>query len=151
MSTRQGDVYSLSFDYAARGNSGATNNSVVYVYWEGQLVQTLDTQSTAFQHYTLNLVASQTGTGQLEFVSQDSNSYGGLLDNISLSLQQTTGIQGYVVNIPSITAGLADTDGSESLHVTVGSIPVGATLTDGTHTFTASAGSTTADVSSWAL
>jgi hypothetical protein len=151
LSTRQGDVYTLDFDVAARGNSGAASNSVIYVYWEGQLVQTLDSQSTAFQHHTLDLVASQTGTGQLEFVAQDSNSYGGLLDNVSLTLQQNTGVQGYVVNVPAITAGLADTDGSESLHVAIGAIPVGATLTDGIHAFTATAGSTSADVSNWAL
>jgi len=149
MATKAGEVYNLSFDYAARGSN--PTSSIIYVYWEGQLVDTLNTQSATLTHVNLQLVSTTAGTGKLEFVAGDSNSFGGVLDNITLGLATDTGIQGYAVNLPAIASALVDTDGSETLKTTIDSIPVGATLTDGTHTFTATAGNTTADVSGWTL
>ncbi|HEX7639653.1 MAG TPA: Ig-like domain-containing protein, partial [Burkholderiaceae bacterium] len=150
LTTRAGELYTLSFDYAARNNNGAVTNSTVYVYWEGQLVDTLNTQSAQLTHYSLTLLATTTGANQLEFVAGDSNSYGGVLDNVQFGVQQNTGEQGYVVDLPQIAASVANTSGTETLSsVTLDSIPVGATLTDGTHTFTASAGSQVADITGW--
>ncbi len=149
VSTEAGEVYTLNFDFAAR--SGATNNSVIHVYWEGQLVQTLNGTSTTLSSNTLTLVATTTGSTRLEFIAGDSNSLGGVLDNISLQLQPNTGIQGYLVPLPDLTVALTDTDGSEQLTTRIGAIPVGSTLTDGVHSFTAVAGNTSADVSDWDL
>ena len=149
MATKAGEVYTLNFDYAAR--SGQLTTSVIYVYWEGQLVDVLNTQSTTMTHTTLTLVATTTGTGKLEFIAGDSNSYGGLLDNITLGQSTNTGIQGYVVNLPSIATTANDTDATETIRTVIDSIPVGATLTDGTHSFTATAGTTSVDVSTWTL
>jgi Ca2+-binding RTX toxin-like protein len=149
MTTRAGEVYNLSFDYAARASY--LTSSVIYVYWEGQLVDTLNTQSTTLSHTTLQLIATTNGTGKLEFIAGDSNSLGGVMDNITFGLAQDTGVQGYAVALPAIASALVDTDGSETLKTTIDALPVGATLTDGTHTFTATAGSTVADVSGWSL
>lgn len=141
----------MSFDFAARQTNGAQNNSQIYVYWEGQLVQLLNSNSGTLTNFSMDLIATTTGASKLEFIAGDSNSYGGVLDNLSLSLQENTGYQGYIVNLPDIAASLTDLDGSESLAVRIAAIPLGATLTDGVHSFTASAGSTTADVSTWDL
>jgi Ca2+-binding RTX toxin-like protein len=151
MTTKVGEVYNLSFDYAARASN--PTSSIIYVYWEGQLVDTLNTQSATLTHVNLQLISTTAGGGKLEFVAGDSNSFGGVLDNITLGLATNTGVQGYVTNLPPIAAGLVDKDGSETLKVTIDTIPVGATLTDGTldHTFTSTAGHTTADVSTWTL
>lgn len=48
-------------------------------------------------------------------------------------------------------ASLVDSDSSETLSVNISSVPVGVTLTDGANSFTATAGTTSVDVSSWAL
>jgi Ca2+-binding RTX toxin-like protein len=151
VNTRQGEVYTLSFDYAARGNADAGITKVVYVYWEGQLVDVLNSQSTAMTHYTINVAATQTGSGRLEFVSGDSDSYGGVFDNIQFTLNQNTGLQGYSVPIPVISAGLTNSDPGEALHVAIGAIPVGDTITDGANTFTATAGATSHDITGWTL
>jgi Ca2+-binding RTX toxin-like protein len=149
MTTKAGEVYNLSFDYAARASN--PTSSIIYVYWEGQLVDTLNTQSATLTHVNLQLISTTAGGGKLEFVAGDSNSFGGVLDNITLGLATNTGVQGYATNLPAIAAGLVDTDASETLKVTIDTIPAGATLTDGTHTFTATAGNTTADVTGWTL
>jgi Ca2+-binding RTX toxin-like protein len=151
VNSRQGELYTLSFDFAARGNNNASTNSVVYVYWEGQLVETLNNTSSAMQHYTLDLMATTTGPSKLEFVAADSNSYGGIFDNIKLALDQDTGVQGYVVNLPTIAAALTDTDGSESLSLSLHGLPVGAVLTDGTHTLTSTSTTAEADITGWNL
>jgi hypothetical protein len=156
METKAGELYTLDFDFAARSSN--SSSSVIYVYWEGQLVATLDSTSSTLTHYTLELVATTTGSSTLEFVSGDSNSFGGVLDNITLGLQHNTAVQGYIVALPTISAARTDTDGSESITaVTISGIPVGATLTDGVlladgtyaHTFTATSTSTTADITTW--
>ncbi len=51
----------------------------------------------------------------------------------------------------TISSALTDTDGSEDLRLEISDVPVGATLSDGVHTFVASSGTTTVNVSDWAL
>ncbi|MGN6525560.1 MAG: beta strand repeat-containing protein, partial [Burkholderiaceae bacterium] len=151
LNTRQGELYTLSFDFAARGNNGASSNSVVYVYWEGQLVDTLNNTSSAMQHYSIDVMATTTGSSTLEFVAGDSNSYGGIFDNVKFTLDQNTGVQGYVVNLPTIAAALTDTDGSESLSLSLHGLPVGAVLTDGTHSYTSTSTTAEANITGWNL
>ncbi|MET0382665.1 MAG: Ig-like domain-containing protein, partial [Burkholderiaceae bacterium] len=150
VNTRAGELYTLSFDFAARQNNGAATNSVVYVYWEGQVVDTINSASGAMAHYTLDVMATATGSSTLEFVAADSNSFGGVLDNVNFALHSNTGEQGYIVNLPTIGAALSGAP-NQTLAVTIDSIPVGATLTDGTHSFTATSASAVADVSGWSL
>jgi hypothetical protein len=150
LSTKAGEVYTLSFDFAAR--SGSTSTSVVYVYWEGELVMVLDQTSTTLTTYTLDLLATTTGTSKLEFVAANDDSYGGIFDNISLAYHANTGVQDYLVNLPTIATALVDADSAESLVLTISNIPVGATITDGgTHTFTADASHTSVSVTDWDL
>jgi VCBS repeat-containing protein len=149
VAAQKGELYTVSFDFAARGNNGASTNSVVYVYWEGQLVDTLNSTSTAMHHYSLDLVASATGTDKLEFIAGDSNSYGGIFDNIQFNLHQNTGVQGYVLNLPAISD--APTDPSETLSTSIHGVPVGAVLTDGTHTFTSTSATAEISLAGWSL
>ncbi len=155
IAVEKGEVFSFSFDAAARQNNNggpiANKTSVFYVYWEGQLVYTFNSLSGTFTNFQLDLVATQTGNARLEFIAADSDSFGAMVDNIKVDLRQNTGVQGYVVNVPDITAGLVDKDGSETLAIRVESIPVGAVLTDGVNTFTSVAGATTATVTGWDL
>ncbi|MFD2451594.1 Ig-like domain-containing protein [Ideonella paludis] len=155
IAVEKGEVFSFSFDAAARlRNNGAdiTNKtSVFYVYWEGQLVYTFNSLSGTFTNFQMDLVATQTGNARLEFIAGDSDSFGAMVDNIKVDLRQNTGVQGYVVNVPDLTAGLVDKDGSETLALRVEAIPVGAVLTDGVNSFTSAAGATTATITGWDL
>ncbi len=148
ISTRAGEVYELSFDYSARMQGG----SLIQVYWEGRLVQTLDSSVPGFQHFTLNLLATTTGSTRLEFVAPGRDSYGGILDDIELSrVEQNLGFEGQSIKLSNITASLNDRDGSETLSLSMAGIPVGGILSDGVRSFTATAGATTADISGWTL
>ncbi len=149
VAAKTGEMYTISFDYSPR--AGSTDNSVINVYWGGTVVKTLNTTTVGLQHYTLTLPVATDGDYVLEFRAADSNSMGGVLDNIALSHASNIGVSGYPIHLSSISASLTDTDGSESLAVTIGGLPVGAVLSDGTHTFTAVAGLTTATVTDWNL
>ncbi|TJZ73472.1 VCBS domain-containing protein, partial [Chitiniphilus eburneus] len=148
LQVRVGEVYELAFDYSSRMQS----SSLINVYWEGQLIKVLNSDTPGFQHFTLNLVATQDGTARLEFRAGNSDSYGGVLDAISLGkVDDNIGLQDEWIRLSKISAQLQDTDGSETLKVSLTGIPVGAQITDGTHTFTATAGATTVDVTNWNL
>ena len=149
--TEAGEVYTLNLDFAARQNNAAANNSVVYVYWEGQLVHVLNSTSGTLAAIPQLTLLATGPNAKLEFIAADSNSYGGVIDNISLQLLANTGIAGNRVNLSDITAELADKDGSESLAVSMTAIPVGATLTDGTRSVTVSSLTDKVDISGWNL
>ena len=158
VNVQKGEVFQLSFDFAARQSTSQFTlppgtKSVIYVYWEGQLVKVLDSTSGTFSTTELTLVASQTGTAKLEFVAADSSSYGGLLDNIKLDLLEKTGMQGYALDLPALSGSLVDTDGSETLALTISGLLAGSTLVDGTgRTLVITAGNTTVDVTTgWDL
>jgi len=146
ITTKAGEVYSVSFDAALR-NSSIAAGSVLYVYFDGELVGQVNTTSHTMATYTFSFIADSTGTNKLEFIAGDSNSYGVLMDNINVSLATNTGVAGYYLNLPTIAAALADS--SETLTLAISGVPVGATLTDGAHTFTSTTGATVADVSTW--
>ncbi|WP_353325968.1 VCBS domain-containing protein, partial [Chitiniphilus shinanonensis] len=148
LQAQTGDIFQLAFDYSSRMQS----SSLINVYWEGQLIKVLNSDTPGFQHFTLNLVATQDGTSRLEFRAGNSDSYGGVLDGISLGkVDDNIGLQDQWIHLSKISAQLTDTDGSETLAVSIKDIPVGAQLTDGTHTFTATAGATSVDVTNWSL
>lgn len=149
VAAKTGEMYTISFDYSPR--AGSTDNSVINVYWGGTVVKTLNSTTVGLQHYTLTLPVATDGDYKLEFKAADSNSIGGVLDNLALAHASNIGVSGYPIHLSSISAALTDTDGSESLAVAIGGLPVGAILSDGTYTFTAVAGSTTATVTDWNL
>ncbi|MEW8658221.1 MAG: retention module-containing protein [Candidatus Thiodiazotropha endolucinida] len=149
LAVNEGEVYTLNFDYAAR--AGAFTHSAIELFWEGNLIATLDTRVAALQSFNFNLLASATGNARLEFRAVDTNSVGGLLDNISLNLQQNTGYENQPINLPELTGSLIDMDGSETLTFSISGIPADAVLTDGVHAFPAAPGVSTVDVTGWNL
>ena len=149
VATVAGQVYHLAFDFAER--SGSLSNSQIDVFWGGIKVATLNTDTTNWNHFELDLRATATGSTQLEFKAADNNSLGGVLDNIALQLLPNTGLANWATALPQPMGGLVDTDGSEILSYTIGNIPVGALLSDGTNNFTATAGNASVDVSGWNL
>jgi hypothetical protein len=81
--TVAGHVYELSFDTSTRGDSKHTDT--IGVYWNGVKVGTVDPQSTTWQTSTFQVIGTG-GNDRLEFreVGGKNDSYGGLLDNVSL-------------------------------------------------------------------
>jgi len=152
---QKGELYHLEFDYSPR--KGHLNDSNIDIYFDGKLVKTLDSSGfdgdhLAMQHYTLDLYVESDGEKRLEFVAQDNNSVGGLMDDIHFGLQPNTGIAGHEIKLPVIDASLSDTDGSERLKVEIEGLPEGSTLSDENgHTFTATASDTVVDVTDWQL
>ena len=87
--TEAGQSYMLSLDIAARSGAALSTNTV-QVYWNGTLVDTIDPASVAWETHTLTVVGTG-GNDRLEFrePSGDNDSYGGLIDNVSLSVVDT--------------------------------------------------------------
>ncbi|WP_342117829.1 DUF642 domain-containing protein [Pseudoduganella sp. OTU4001] len=86
--TVNGGEYKLSFYYAARENTLATTNGID-VFWNGLLVKHLEQDNrssvTNWIKYDLSLFAAGSQS-KLEFVAAgNSDSYGGSLDNVSLT------------------------------------------------------------------
>jgi len=82
ISAKTGESYTIDFDYSPRG--GSLNDSVIEVYWNGELIETLDSTTIGFEHHSLELTVPTDGDYKLEFKATDSDSTGGLLDNILL-------------------------------------------------------------------
>jgi VCBS repeat-containing protein len=81
--TTAGHVYELSFDTSSRGDTKHTD--AIEVYWNGMKVGAVDPQSTTWQTSTFQVIGTG-GDDRLEFreVGGKNDSYGGLLDNVSL-------------------------------------------------------------------
>ncbi|MFK3798211.1 retention module-containing protein [Pseudomonas sp. NPDC088444] len=146
---KAGATYSISVDYSPR--AGALDNSVINVYWGTTLIGTLNANQTGMQTYTFQVPVTADGAAKLEFKAADSNSVGGVINNISVTEQLNTGLEDKGILLSTIKAATTDTDGSETLTLSLKGLPVGSTLTDGTHTFTATAGQTSTDITQWDL
>jgi hypothetical protein len=81
--TQAGRVYDLSFDAATRKDTKHTD--AIEVYWNGVKIATVDPQSTTWQSHSFSVVGTG-GLDRLEFreLASENDSYGGLLDNVSL-------------------------------------------------------------------
>lgn len=84
--TEAGAVYDFAFDFAARAGTKLATNTIE-VYWNGALVGTFDPTGAGWHKAALQV----TGTGgldRIEFREQaaDNDSYGGLIDNVSLKV-----------------------------------------------------------------
>ncbi len=88
-----GQVYNLSVDMKSRGGAG---ESVAEVYWNGELIDTIDPSQTGsgWQQFDFDLVGgSGDGTNTLTLVEVGSDNYGGtLLDNISIQSESTISV-----------------------------------------------------------
>ncbi|MDN4548051.1 Ig-like domain-containing protein, partial [Pseudomonas sp. C32] len=145
---KAGTTYNVSFDYAPRAG---IDNSLINVYWGGQLIGTLNTSTTGMQHYSFNVPVTADGNQKLEFRAGDSNSLGGVLDNINVTQVLNSGLEDNAILLSTIQAHTNDADGSETLTLTLNGLPAGSKLTDGTHTFDAANGSTSVDITGWNL
>lgn len=92
VATTAGTWYDLSFWYAARPNTGnrPLDTNMISVLWNGSALETLNAVSTG-QHQWLRYTYRVLGTGldALEFrAAGTSDSYGGSLDNVSLSVPE---------------------------------------------------------------
>jgi VCBS repeat-containing protein len=135
--TTKGAVYQLDVDVSARaGHTGADSSLQVLV--NGVVIGQLPGAATfGFQHHTLSFSGSG-GTDVVEFRSLDSNTYGGLLDNLTLK-QTANAYQDHAAALPSLTATFGDSaDHSESHVIQLDAVPLGATVSDGTHSFVSS-------------
>jgi VCBS repeat-containing protein len=148
-SAMAGQTYTVSVDYSPR--SGALDNSVINVFWGTTLIGTLNSNQLGLKTYTFQVPVTADGIAHLEFKAADSNSTGGILDNISVTQNANTGLEDQPILLSAVHAASTDIDGSETLTLTLNGLPKGSVITDGTpgHTFTADANNASVDITSW--
>ncbi|WP_394149711.1 VCBS domain-containing protein [Vibrio maritimus] len=135
-----GQFYELNFDAAARRNDSPMDIILTKEtspgVWED--VEVLRSYSNDGEH-ELDVrqwsrdeqVFFQTpddGNYRVVFESPEQNSYGALLDNITLSATENVGYEDSLIDLSDISAALTDVDGSESLTLQLSGLPDGATL-----------------------
>lgn len=81
VATVPGKPIFISFDYSAR--AGHENDSGIDVFINGKCVGSVDTKTVGFTHIELTAIPDSTWS-HIEFKAKDSNSYGGLLDDIKI-------------------------------------------------------------------
>ncbi|WP_238591810.1 type I secretion C-terminal target domain-containing protein [Pseudomonas abietaniphila] len=138
---RAGATYTISLDYSPRGN--ALDNSVINVYWGGVHIGTLNTTVLGMQHYTFQVPVTSDGSARLEFKATDSNSLGGVMDNISVTESLNTGVENSPILLSTLVPHTTDTDNSEIItDLKISGLPIGSTITDGKtgHSFTVTSG-----------
>jgi large repetitive protein len=99
----------LSFDYAARSGYTSGTDSAIQVLVDGKVIDTVNTKNLTMSNFSYTF----TGTGnqmRIEFKSVDTNSTGGLLDNIKITTSSTT----QPVDSTKVTYTLSDNDGDTS-------------------------------------
>ncbi|OQR26768.1 hypothetical protein BWR59_30415 [Pseudomonas sp. Bc-h] len=148
-SAKAGQTYTVSVDYSPR--AGALDNSVINVFWGTTLIGTLNSNQLGLKTYTFQVPVTADGTAHLEFKAADSNSTGGILDNISVTQNANTGLEDQPILLSAVHAASTDIDGSEALTLTLNGLPKGSVITDGTpgHTFTADANNASVDITNW--
>ncbi|MEI8636726.1 Ig-like domain-containing protein [Vibrio coralliilyticus] len=133
--TAQADqFYTLSFDVVAR----RLNDSPLTVFLEDEngdrkvLFEYTDQQSLNWQTESINFQAPSDGEYKVVFESEtSSNSYGALLDDITLEKADNIGYEDSFIPLSDIVVGLSDTDGSETLSLVLNGLPEGSVIRDG--------------------
>ncbi|WP_287226205.1 MULTISPECIES: VWA domain-containing protein [Vibrio] len=155
--TAQADqFYTLSFDIVAR----RLNDSPLTVFLEDEngdrkvLFEYTDQQSLNWQTESINFQARSDGEYKVVFESEtSSNSYGALLDDITLEKADNIGYEDSFIPLSDIVVGLSDTDGSETLSLILNGLPEGSVIRDGIgHSITVLAtpdGKNSVDLSAW--
>ncbi|NOJ25864.1 VWA domain-containing protein, partial [Vibrio coralliilyticus] len=155
--TAQADqFYTLSFDVVAR----RLNDSPLTVFLEDEngdrkvLFEYTDQQSLNWQTESINFQVPSDGEYKVVFESEtSSNSYGALLDDITLEKADNIGYEESFIPLSDIVVGLSDTDGSETLSLVLNGLPEGAVIRDGNgHSITVVAtpdGKNSVDLSAW--
>ena len=155
--TAQADqFYTLSFDVVAR----RLNDSPLTVFLEDEngdrkvLFEYTDQQSLNWQTESINFQAPSDGEYKVVFESEtSSNSYGALLDDITLEKADNIGYEDSFIPLSDIVVGLSDADGSETLSLVLNGLPEGSVIRDGNgHSITVVAtpdGKNSVDLSAW--
>ncbi|MBN3493139.1 Ig-like domain-containing protein [Vibrio neptunius] len=155
--TAQADqFYTLSFDVVAR----RLNDSPLTVFLEDEngdrkvLFEYTDQQSLNWQTESINFQARSDGEYKVVFESEtSSNSYGALLDDITLEKADNIGYEHSFIPLSDIVVGLSDTDGSETSSLILNGLPEGSVIRDGIgHSITVLAtpdGKNSVDLSAW--
>ncbi|KZX02308.1 hemolysin-type calcium-binding protein [Pseudoalteromonas luteoviolacea] len=93
IATEAGKRYTISFYYSPRVTSNGQTNQAT-VSWDGQVVANLNGTSRGWQHITVTVTAN-TAQSTLTFSgSGTSDSYGALIDNVSVTADCVTGLFG---------------------------------------------------------
>ncbi|KZN63659.1 DUF642 domain-containing protein [Pseudoalteromonas luteoviolacea] len=93
LATEAGKRYVISFYYSPRvANNAQTNQATVS--WNGQVVANLNGTSRGWQHVTVTVTADSTQSTLAFSGSGTSDSYGALLDNVSVTADCVTGLFG---------------------------------------------------------
>ncbi|MCL9777310.1 tandem-95 repeat protein [Vibrio sp. S4B1] len=145
-----GAFYNLTFDIAAR----RVNGSPVKVFLvdeqnvRSELYEFDDSVDRAWNSESIVFQTPESGSYRLLFESDQVDSYGALLDNISLSTRTNYGYEDSYIDLSDITAFLTDLDGSESLNLVLKGLPEGSIVTNGIQTLEVGS-SLEADVTLW--
>jgi surface adhesion protein len=148
IAAKAGATYVISGEYWPR--EGHEADSVIQVFWGSTLIGTLNgTSSLEKLNFSFQVPVDTTGNTELTFKTVDSNSYGGLLDNLVVSEVLNSGLENHAILLSTINASVTDTD-SETLVLSLSGLPEGSVITDGTaaHTLTIGANGT-ADITGW--
>ncbi|MCJ2378977.1 Ig-like domain-containing protein [Vibrio sp. ZSDZ34] len=145
---RAGAFYSISFDIAARA-VGTSPMTLFLVNEAGERTELFvyDENST----WTSNEIKFETpleGDYKLVFESNQTDSYGALLDNVSLLVVDNYGYEDSPIHLSDFSASLTDTDGSESLAILLKALPEGAVVSNGAASLTVGSDGI-ADISGW--
>ncbi|KZN38971.1 hypothetical protein N480_12125 [Pseudoalteromonas luteoviolacea S2607] len=93
LATEAGKRYVISFYYSPRvANNAQTNQATVS--WNGQVVANLNGTSRGWQHVTVTVTADSAQSTLAFSGSGTSDSYGALLDNVSVTADCVTGLFG---------------------------------------------------------
>ncbi|WP_271194379.1 retention module-containing protein, partial [Pseudomonas turukhanskensis] len=142
-----GETFVVQFQYSPR--SGQESSSAIDVFWGGVKIGTLTSTTAGLTTYTYTLPADAAGNYTLEFRATDSNSLGGLLDNISVASQPNVGLEDHAIKLSSISAAVTDTDGSEHISkITIDDAPAGSIISDG-HGNSVTSDGTPIDITNW--
>ncbi|MBQ4813068.1 DUF642 domain-containing protein [Pseudoalteromonas luteoviolacea] len=91
--TEAGKRYVISFYYSPRvANNAQTNQATVS--WDGQVVANLNGTSRGWQHVTVTVTANSSQSTLTFSGSGTSDSYGALIDNVSVTADCVTGLFG---------------------------------------------------------
>ncbi|MGR5440868.1 VCBS domain-containing protein, partial [Vibrio mediterranei] len=148
-----GKFYELNFDVAARAlNSSPLKVSLVDVNDSSNVVEIYefnDAVNRNWNNVQEFFQVPSNGTYRVLFESSQADSYGALLDNITLSTRSNVGYEDTFIDVSDIkSVNLNDTDGSEVLTLLIQGLPTGAIVSNGTLTSIADAAGEV-DISGW--
>ncbi|MDP2635256.1 MULTISPECIES: DUF642 domain-containing protein [unclassified Pseudoalteromonas] len=93
LETQPQQNYEISFYYSARRDGDETTNKAK-VYWDGELLDTLNATSRGWQKFTYTVKANS-NSSELKFVGAGkSDSYGAFIDDVKVSTACASGLYG---------------------------------------------------------